>query len=77
MNVSAQRADEGPRSWGPFCENAEYKYATERQGYVSARLGQLNKRLAIRHAIHEFTADRAGYAHSSGSLDIQQVGRSG
>ena len=33
------------RAHGDLSENAEYKYAKERQGFVSARLGQLKKRL--------------------------------
>src|ERR1700682_4895196 len=33
------------RVHGDLSENAEYKYAKERQGFVSARLGQLKKRM--------------------------------
>lgn len=33
------------RAHGDLSENAEYKYAKERQSYLSARLGQLRKRL--------------------------------
>src|ERR1700674_5114484 len=33
------------RAHGDLSENAEYKYAKERQGFVSARLGQLKKRM--------------------------------
>ncbi len=33
------------RAHGDLSENAEYKYAKERQGFLSARLGQLKKRL--------------------------------
>ena len=32
-----------PRAHGDLSENAEYKYAKERQSYVSARLGQLQQ----------------------------------
>jgi transcription elongation factor GreA len=51
------------RAHGDLSENAEYKYAKERQGFVSARLGQLKKRLGdigmlnLNHIPH----DRAGY----------------
>jgi transcription elongation factor GreA len=51
------------RAHGDLSENAEYKYAKERQGFVSARLGQLKKRLGdlgmlnLSHIPH----DRAGY----------------
>ncbi|MFQ5817598.1 MAG: transcription elongation factor GreA [Terriglobia bacterium] len=34
------------RAHGDLSENAEYKFAKERQDYVAARLAQLNKRLA-------------------------------
>lgn len=34
------------RAHGDLNENAEYKFAKERQGYVAARLAQLNQRLA-------------------------------
>ena len=34
------------RAHGDLSENAEFKYAKERQSYVSARLGQLHQRLA-------------------------------
>ena len=51
------------RAHGDLSENAEYKYAKERQGFVSARLGQLKKRMGdigmlnLNHIPH----DRAGY----------------
>jgi len=34
------------RAHGDLSENAEYKYAKERQSYVSARMGQLQQRLS-------------------------------
>src|SRR6185437_13342522 len=34
------------RAHGDLKENAEYKYAKERQSFVSARLGQLHARMA-------------------------------
>ncbi len=34
------------RAHGDLSENAEFKYAKERQGFLTARLGQLQKRLA-------------------------------
>lgn len=34
------------RAHGDLSENAEYKYAKERQSYVNARLGQLHARMA-------------------------------
>jgi len=51
------------RAHGDLSENAEYKYAKERQGYVSARLGQLKKRLGDIGMLNlsNIPADRAGY----------------
>src|SRR2546430_17391032 len=33
------------RAHGDLSENAEYKFAKERQGFVNARIGQLKKRM--------------------------------
>jgi transcription elongation factor GreA len=51
------------RAHGDLSENAEYKYAKERQGYVSARLGQLKKRLGDLGMLNlnNIPKDRAGY----------------
>jgi transcription elongation factor GreA len=48
------------RAHGDLSENAEYKYAKERQSYVSARLGQLHKRMADLSMLN-LTKDRAAY----------------
>ena len=51
------------RAHGDLSENAEYKYAKERQGYVSARLGQLKKRMGDIGMLNlnNIPHDRAGY----------------
>jgi transcription elongation factor GreA len=51
------------RAHGDLSENAEYKYAKERQGFVSARLGQLRKRMGDIGMLNlnNIPADRAGY----------------
>ena len=51
------------RAHGDLSENAEYKYAKERQGFVSARLGQLKKRMGDIGMLNlnNIPADRAGY----------------
>src|ERR1700731_5174565 len=41
MNVDLPKELMKARAHGDLSENAEFKYAKERQGYVSARLGQL------------------------------------
>jgi transcription elongation factor GreA len=51
------------RAHGDLSENAEYKYAKERQGFVSARLGQLKKRMGDLGMLNlnNIPLDRAGY----------------
>src|SRR5437764_13672543 len=51
------------RAHGDLSENAEYKYAKERQGFVSARLGQLKKRMGDLGMLNlnNIPHDRAGY----------------
>ncbi len=51
------------RAHGDLKENAEYKYAKERQSYVSARLGQLHQRLADISMLNlnNLPKDRAAY----------------
>src|SRR6201996_4607303 len=51
------------RAHGDLSENAEYKYAKERQGFVSARLGQLKARLGNLGMLNlnNIPHDRAGY----------------
>lgn len=62
------------RAHGDISENAEYKYAKERQGYLSARLGQLQKRLAdvAMLNLNNLPRDRAGYGSRVWLLDLQK-----
>ena len=62
------------RAHGDLSENAEFKYAKERQGYVSARIGQLKKRLADVSMLNlnNLPRDRAGYGSRVGLLDLQK-----
>jgi transcription elongation factor GreA len=62
------------RAHGDLSENAEFKYAKERQGYVSARLGQLKKRLGDIGMLNlnNIPADRAGYGSRVRVLDIKK-----
>jgi len=62
------------RAHGDLSENAEYKYAKERQGYLSARLGQLKKRLAdvAMLNLENLPRDRAGYGSRVWLLDLQK-----
>ncbi|HEX9760593.1 MAG TPA: transcription elongation factor GreA [Candidatus Acidoferrales bacterium] len=62
------------RAHGDISENAEYKYAKERQAYLSARLGQLQKRLAdvAMLNLNNLPKDRAGYGSRVCLLDLQK-----
>lgn len=63
------------RAHGDLSENAEYKYAKERQGYVAARLGQLHQRLANLSMLNlsNLPKDRAAYGSR---LVVRDVARS-
>ena len=62
------------RAHGDLSGNAEYKYAKERQGYLSARLGQLQKRMAdvAMLNLNNLPRDRAGYGSRVCLLDLQK-----
>src|ERR1700675_2580538 len=60
------------RAHGDLSENAEYKYAKARQSGVSARLGQLDQRMADLSMLNLSTLrkDRAAYGSTLVVLDI-------
>ena len=62
------------RAHGDLSENAEYKYAKERQGFVSARLGQLKKRLGDIGMLNlnNIPHDKAGYGSRVKLRDISK-----
>lgn len=62
------------RAHGDLSENAEYKYAKERQSYVSARLGQLHHRMAEISMLNlnNLPRDRAAYGSTVRLLDIRK-----
>lgn len=74
LNVELPKELLKARAHGDLSENAEYKYAKERQGYVSARLGQLKKRLGDIGMLNlnNIPADRAGYGSRVWVLDIKK-----
>src|ERR1700738_2819474 len=51
------------RAHGDLSENAEYKFAKERQGYVNARISHLKKRMGDLGMLNltNIPKDRAGY----------------
>ena len=60
------------RAHGDLKENAEYKYAKERQSFVSARLGQLHQRMADLSMLNlsNLPKDRAAYGLRITVLDV-------
>src|SRR5207253_8750813 len=63
LNVDLPKEIAVARAHGDLSENAEYKFAKERQGFVSARLGQLKKRMGDLGMLNlnNIPHDRAGY----------------
>jgi transcription elongation factor GreA len=62
------------RAHGDLSENAEYKFAKERQGFVNARIGQLKKRMGDLGMLNltNIPKDRAGYGSRILVLDTQR-----
>src|SRR6204780_3255943 len=63
------------RAHGDLSENAEYKYAKERQAYVSASQGQLHQRIAVISMLNlnNLPKDRAAYGST---LVVRDVAKS-
>jgi transcription elongation factor GreA len=74
MNVDLPKELMKARAHGDLSENAEYKYAKERQGYVSARLGQLKKRMGDLGMLNlnNIPVDRTGYGSRVWVLDTKK-----
>jgi transcription elongation factor GreA len=62
------------RAHGDLSENAEYKFAKERQGFVNARIGQLKKRMGDLGMLNlsNIPKDRAGYGSRILVLDTDR-----
>ena len=62
------------RSHGDLSENAEYKFAKERQGYVNAKIGQLKKRMGEIGMLNlsNIPKDRSGYGSRIVVMDLQR-----
>jgi transcription elongation factor GreA len=74
LNVDLPKEIAVARAHGDLSENAEYKYAKERQGFVNARIGQLKKRLGDLGMLNltNIPRDRAGYGSRLIVLDTQR-----
>jgi len=62
------------RAHGDLSENAEYKFAKERQGYVNAKIGQLKKRMGDLGMLNlsNIPTDRSGYGSRIVVMDLQR-----
>lgn len=74
LNVELPKEIAVARAHGDLSENAEYKYAKERQGYVNARIGQLKMRMGDLGMLNltNIPKDRAGYGSRLIVLDVQR-----
>lgn len=73
LNVELPKELMKARAHGDLSENAEYKYAKERQGFLNARLGQLRKRLADLSMLNlnNLPRDRAAYGSRVKLVDVK------
>src|SRR5271168_2270057 len=74
LNVDLPKEIAVARAHGDLSENAEYKYAKERQGYVNARIGQLKKRMGDLSMLNltNIPKDRSGYGSRLTVLDMKR-----
>src|SRR5256885_15755680 len=74
LNVDLPKEIAIARAHGDLSENAEYKFAKERQGFVNARIGQLKKRMGDLGMLNltNIPKDRAGYGSRIVVLDTQR-----
>jgi transcription elongation factor GreA len=74
LNVELPKEIAVARSHGDLSENAEYKFAKERQGFVNAKIGQLKKRMGDLGMLNlsNIPRDRSGYGSRLVVLDVQR-----
>ena len=74
LNVELPKEIAIARAHGDLSENAEYKYAKERQGFVNARMGALKKRMGDLGMLNltNIPKDRSGYGSRIVVLDTQK-----
>ena len=74
LNVELPKEIAVARAHGDLSENAEYKYAKERQGYVNAKIGHLKKRMGDLGMLNlsNIPKDRSGYGSRIVVLDLQR-----
>jgi transcription elongation factor GreA len=74
LNVDLPKEIAVARAHGDLSENAEYKYAKERQGYVNAKIGHLKKRMGDLGMLNltNIPKDRSGYGSRIVVMDVQK-----
>jgi transcription elongation factor GreA len=74
LNVELPKEIAVARAHGDLSENAEYKYAKERQSYVNAKIGQLKKRMGDLGMLNltNIPKDRSGYGSRLVVVDVQK-----
>jgi transcription elongation factor GreA len=74
LNVDLPKEIAVARAHGDLSENAEYKYAKERQGYVNAKIGHLKKRMGDLGMLNltNIPKDRSGYGSRIIVIDVQK-----
>ena len=74
LNVDLPKEIAVARAHGDLSENAEYKYAKERQGYVNAKIGHLKKRMGDLGMLNltNIPKDRSGYGSRIVVIDVQK-----
>ena len=74
LGVELPREIAVARAHGDLSENAEYKYAKERQGYVNLKITHLKKRMGDLSMLNltNIPTDRSGYGSRLTVLDLQR-----
>ena len=74
LNLVLPKELKKARAHGDLSENAEYSAAKERQRFVSARLGQLRKRLADLSLVNvaNIPRDRVGFGSTVKLYDLER-----
>lgn len=74
LNVELPKEIAVARAHGDLSENAEYKFAKERQSFVNARIGQLKKRMGGLGMLNlsNIPKDRSGYGSRVVVLDVRR-----
>ena len=74
LNVELPKEIAVARAHGDLSENAEYKFAKERQGYVNAKIHHLKKRMGDLGMLNltNIPRDRTGYGSRVVVVDVQR-----